>query len=65
MQSEFLDFDGVLKDNQLKPVKKFITILQVVVVLLFYVHGKQLRSCWEGELTYAYFSWADLDLLSS
>ena len=51
MQSEFLDSDGVLKDNQLKPVKKFITILQVVVVLLFYMHGKQLRSCWDGELT--------------
>ena len=23
----------------------------VVVVLLFYVHGKYLRSCWDGQLT--------------
>ena len=23
----------------------------VVVVLLFYVHGKHLRSCWDGQLT--------------
>ena len=23
----------------------------VVVALLFYVHGKHLRSCWEGQLT--------------
>ena len=22
-----------------------------LVVLLFYVHGKHLRSCWEGQLT--------------
>ena len=22
-----------------------------VVVLLFYVHGKHLRSCWDGQLT--------------
>ena len=29
----------------------------VVVVLLFYVHGKHLSSCREGQLT---FSWAGL-----
>ena len=23
----------------------------VVVILLFYVHGKHLRSCWDGQLT--------------
>ena len=31
----------------------------VVVVLLFYVHGKHLRSCRDGQ-----FYWAGLDLLS-
>ena len=25
--------------------------LMDVVVLLFYVHGKHLRSCWDGQLT--------------
>ena len=36
----------------------------VVVVLLFYVHGKHLRSCRDGQLTSPHFSWAGLDLLS-
>ena len=36
----------------------------IVVVLLFYVHGKHLRSCRDGQLTLPHFSWADLDLLS-
>ena len=27
------------------------TIVVVVVALLFYVHGKHLRSCWDGQLT--------------
>ena len=36
----------------------------VVVVLLFYVHGKHLRSCREGQFTLPHFSWAGLDLLS-
>ena len=36
----------------------------VVVVLLFYVHGKHLRSCRDGQLTEPHFSWAGLDLLS-
>ena len=36
----------------------------VVVVLLFYVHGKHLRSCRDGQLTKPHFSWADLDLSS-
>ena len=26
-------------------------IFVVVVALLFYVHGKHLRSCWDGQLT--------------
>ena len=28
----------------------FLTIV-VVVVVLFYVYGKHLRSCWDGQLT--------------
>ena len=36
----------------------------VVVALLFYVHGKHLRSCRDGQLTQPHFSWAGLDLLS-
>ena len=36
----------------------------VVVVLLFYVHCKHLRSCRDGQLTWPHFSWAGLDLLS-
>ena len=28
-----------------------IEIVVVVVLLLFYVHGKQLRSCLDGQLT--------------
>ena len=27
------------------------SLQMVVVVLLFYVHGKHLRSCWDGQLT--------------
>ena len=30
---------------------KFSENCIVVVVLLFYVHGKRLRSCWDGQLT--------------
>ena len=33
------------------------------VAVLFYVHVKHLRSCRDGQLTYAHFSWAGLDLL--
>ena len=36
----------------------------VVVVLLFYVHGKHLRSSRGGPLTYPHSFWASLDLLS-
>ena len=34
------------------------------VVVLFYVHGKHLWSCRDGQLTYPHFSWTGLDLLS-
>ena len=27
------------------------SVVVAVVVLLFYVHGKHLRSCWDGQLT--------------
>ena len=40
------------------------TVGFVVVALLFYVHGKHLRSWRDGQLTYPHFSWAGLDLLS-
>ena len=36
----------------------------VRVMLLFYVHGKHLWSCRDGQLTNPHFSWASLDLLS-
>ena len=39
--------------------------INVVVALLFYVHGKHLRSCRDGQLTEPHFFWAGLDLLSS
>ena len=39
-------------------------VVVVVVALLFYVHGKHLRSCRDGQLTKPHFSWAGLDLLS-
>ena len=33
---------------------------KVVVVLLLNVHGQQLRSYWDGQLTQSHFSWAGL-----
>ena len=36
----------------------------VVFELLFYVHGKQLRSCHDGQLPKPDYSWAGLELLS-
>ena len=42
------------KDNELKPVFnpaiQLIVVVVVVVALLFYVHGKHLRSCQDGQL---------------
>ena len=29
----------------------YLCVVVVVVALLFYVHGKHLRSCWDGQLT--------------
>ena len=39
-------------------------VVVVVVAFLFYVHGKHLRSCRDGQLTFPHFFWAGLDLLS-
>ena len=39
-------------------------VVVVVIVLLFYVHGKHQRSCRDGQLSEPHFSWAGLDLLS-
>ena len=52
-------------ENCNKP--QIIIVVAVVAVLLFYVHGKHLRSCRGGQLTLPHFSWAGfllLDLLS-
>ena len=40
-------------DNPVKSLKfkKFKFIGSVVVLVLFYVHGKHLRSCRDGQLT--------------
>ena len=32
--------------------QKLVLPIVVVVVLLFYIHGKHLRSCRDGQLTY-------------
>ena len=45
-------------------LKGVFDVQLVVVALLFYVHGKHLRSCRDGQLTLSHFSWAGLDLLS-
>ena len=42
-------------------VSKFVV---VVALFFFYVNGKHLRSCRDGQLTEPHFSWAGLDLLS-
>ena len=39
-------------------------LYDVAVVLLFYVHGMQLWSCLDRQLTYPYYFWVGLDLLS-
>ena len=57
---------GVLKRKNYQPevsVNK-LSFAVVVVALLFYVHGKHLRSCRDGQFTKLHISWAGLDLLS-
>ena len=41
-----------MKTALLIPLKVYPFTLIVVVVLLFYVHGKHLRSCRDSQLTY-------------
>ena len=41
-------------ENELVPLNQFklsYSVVVVVVALLFYVHGKHLRSCRDGHLT--------------
>ena len=52
------------KVNSVTLFKNGKSIEEFVVVLLFYVHGKHLRSCRDGQLALPHFSWAGLDLLS-
>ena len=45
----FLEGGGGLKFHYI--CFSILRPLIFVVVLLFYVHGKHLRSCWDGQLT--------------
>ena len=37
-----------------------LSFVVVVVELVLYIHGQQLRSCREGQLSYPHCSWASL-----
>ena len=37
-----------------------VVVVVVVVELVLYVHGQQLRSCRDGQLSYPHCSWASL-----
>ena len=39
-----------------------LCVIEIVVVFLFYVHGKHLRSRRDCQLTQPHFSWAGLEL---
>ena len=44
-------------------IEKYLFYVVVVVVaaeLVLYVHGQQLRSCGDGQLSYPHCSWASL-----
>ena len=46
-------------------IYEFMASLEMIVVVVlccFYVHGKHLRSHWDGQLTKPHFSWAGLDI---
>ena len=47
---KLIDLNSTQLDKQLLLFSTF-KIVVVVVVLLFYVHGKHLRSCRDGQLT--------------
>ena len=53
-----------VKYNTLSNMPDQVWSVVVVFVLLFYVHYKLLRSCWDGQLIKPLFSWAGLELLS-
>ena len=46
-----IKFNTALKLTELSSSFYISTIIDVVVVLLFYVHGKHLRSCRDCQLT--------------
>ena len=63
MQLRFiLDSTGIIFVAVVLPCKHTILIINglVVVELVFYVHGQQLRSCRDGQLSYPHCSWASL-----
>ena len=39
-------------------IEKYLFYVVVVVELVLYVHGEQLRSCRDGQLSYPHCSWA-------
>ena len=51
LQTEILSTETSYFLNQIMFLKSFNSVLFVVFVLLFEVHGKQLRSCRDGQLT--------------
>ena len=57
-------FNPLMSNGLFVPIKWMGPFVVVVVALLFYVHGKHLRSRRDGQLTYPHFFWAGLDLLS-
>ena len=38
----------------------YVVVVVVVIELVLYVHGQQLRSCRDGQLSYPHCSWASL-----
>ena len=58
------EFQGTQERVRNSRVKRDISVrpIDVVVVLLFYVHGKHLRSCRDGQINEPHFSLAGLDL---
>ena len=48
---KFFSANIIDSDQPVQPDKTTISVVVVVVVLLLNVHGQQLRSCWDGQLT--------------
>ena len=51
LTNNVVSFEQPGPDFLLKKYEIRFIVVVVVVVLLFYVHGKQLRSCRDGQLT--------------